>query len=438
MPIAEKSIISPEEIKPGIPIKKGTLGVLALLIAGGTFLTSVLMQGGTTNATQQPSATTAKLQSTDAGTAAAIDEERKKVEEDLNRKKREIEAARIAAGPKGSPVPDSVRRDNQDGALLEKAMIKVGANGTPAKGTQVSGNGRADENVELDAQSRLSKVLAMDYDGQAGGSSAKDDMLKALGGMGSLGATQVQGGVKAPSESVPSGIESALGALRAQGASARPGTDRAWLNEYADDRTAKRNEVIKSYPTVSKYTLHQGKVISAVLGRKINSDLPGDITAHTTLDVYDSLGKGQLLIPKGSTLVGRYDSQIKMGQERVMFAFQRIVMPDGQSFDLPAAQGSDLAGTAGMTGDVNNHFIKMFASSFLVAWSADRVQQNGATSNGTTTTSPAGQVLVDVGRTILERNKAIPPTITIDQGTRINVEVARDMEFNGPYARSRN
>ena len=111
-------------------------------------------------------------------------------------------------------------------------------------------------------------------------------------------------------------------------------------------------------------------------------------------------------------------------------------MPNGFSFDLPAAQGSDLTGASGVTGDVNNHFWKMFSTSFCTAWLSDRVSPVNITvgTGGTNTTgSTAGLVLLDVSKTILDRNRSIPPTITVDQGTRINVEVKKDMEFSGPY-----
>ena len=126
-----------------------------------------------------------------------------------------------------------------------------------------------------------------------------------------------------------------------------------------------------------------------------------------------------------------------------MFAFSRIVLPNGVSVDLPGNPGADLGGAAGIAGDVNNHFFKQFANSFLVAFLADKAEKGqqspsvlGTGSSGGAVTA-AGQVLVDVSKSILDRNKTIPPTITVDKGTRIIVEVTRDMEFPGPY-RSRN
>jgi type IV secretion system protein VirB10 len=185
------------------------------------------------------------------------------------------------------------------------------------------------------------------------------------------------------------------------------------------------------------YTLIQGKVIPAVLGRDLNTDLPGAATACTTLDVYDSISSNYLLIPKGSCLIGKYSNAIRSGQERVMFAFSRIVLPNGLSFDLPGNTGSDLGGAAGVAGDVNNHFFHMFTSSLLVAVLADKAEVNKpppTTNTGSGgANSAAGQVLVEVSRSILDRNKVIPPTITVTKGTRINVEVTKDMEFPGPY-----
>ena len=79
----------------------------------------------------------------------------------------------------------------------------------------------------------------------------------------------------------------------------------------------------------------------------------------------------------------------------------------------------------------------MFTSSFIVAFLAERAERNqpatGPLGGTGGARSAAGEVLVDVSRTILDRNKTIPPTITVDAGTRINVNVAADMDFLEPY-----
>ncbi|MDP3136982.1 MAG: TrbI/VirB10 family protein [Burkholderiaceae bacterium] len=188
-------------------------------------------------------------------------------------------------------------------------------------------------------------------------------------------------------------------------------------------------------PAQEKFTLSEGKVIPAALGRDLNSDLPGEVVAYSTVDVYDSLIGTVPLIPKGSALVGKYGSGLRLGQERLLFAFHRLILPDGRASDLPHATGMDSGGASGISGDIDNHIFKMFASSFLVAWMAKGVEDpqpatantTGATGNGAR--SAAGQVMVDVSRVVLDRYKAIPPTIVVPAGTRINVQVMRDISL---------
>jgi type IV secretory pathway VirB10-like protein len=415
----------------------------------------------------------------DAGSKVAIDEELKKAKEAAEKEDRKNGIVKpvaasaqtgsqiagnqpVAGGTAGpvsatqSPLPPGVRRDNQDGALYEKALSKAGG-GAGARSAAVTGNGRGGDDFEIEAQVRGSKSIAFD-ESQAGGAGQAAQTAMVLAGFPAVaGANSAQkalanlpelaaGSGQAPSASMASSIDRLMGNLKSApgGIAGRPqgggSGNSAWVNEYASNTGQRASESIKSYPTTSPYTLHQGKVIPAVLGRQINSDLPGEITAYVVTNVYDSLGNGALLIPKGSVLAGRYNSEVKPGQERVLFAFNRLIMPNGQSFDLPGAQGSDLAGASGITGDVDNHFFKMFSTSFFTAWLTDRVTPVTTTNgvSGTTSqVSPAGQVLVDVSKTILERNRTIPPTITVDQGTRINVEVKKDMEFSGPYSWSK-
>ncbi len=224
--------------------------------------------------------------------------------------------------------------------------------------------------------------------------------------------------------------------LKAQAAGQAPRDhDREWLKEYSQ---LKPTRAITPMRVKNPFTLIQGKVIPAVLGKTLNSDLPGDITAFTTMDIWDSLSGKNLLIPKGSMLVGEYSNRVRPGQDRMMFAFSRIVLPNGISFDLPGNKGEDQTGSSGISGDVNNHYFKRFTSGILIALLADKLESGNTqpvTNIGTTggPNTAAGKVLSDIATADLGRNKDIPPTITVPKGTRINVQVSADMEFPSPY-----
>jgi len=181
--------------------------------------------------------------------------------------------------------------------------------------------------------------------------------------------------------------------------------------------------------------IHQGVIIPAVLLTALNSDLPGQISALVSMDVYDSVRGNNLMIPKGSKLIGQYNSDIRIGQERMMAAFTRIIRPDGSSINLAGMPGADQIGQAGLQGDVNNHFWKMFSSSFLIAgvsWLFDKNSDNTVVVNNSTTQTPTemtGEILKDVSKTILDRNTTIQPTITIEKGQKLNVVVNKDISI---------
>lgn len=184
---------------------------------------------------------------------------------------------------------------------------------------------------------------------------------------------------------------------------------------------------------VSKIMLVQNTKIPAVTLQAINSDLPGDITARVTEDVKDSLFQRYVLIPKGSRLIGRYSSDLSPGQERVLMAFARLVLPNGQSVNLAGSQGVDGQGQAGLAGDVNNHWFKMFGHSLAIALIADKampdkgVKQSTSLAGSTSTRTVAGEVVADVAKRVLDRNTHIPPTITAPVGERIFVSITSDL-----------
>jgi type IV secretion system protein VirB10 len=190
---------------------------------------------------------------------------------------------------------------------------------------------------------------------------------------------------------------------------------------------------------VGAFVIDEGTVIPAVLTRRISTDAPGVVTAMVSMDVYDSRAARALLLPRGARLVGRYNTDVGTGQARLQFAFTRLILPDGSSFDLPGEVGSDAAGQAGLEANVDRHVLQTFGAALLIGVIADRVVRPaaapgpGAYGGGLSAT---GQVLVDTANAALQRNAAVAPTLTVDEGARLNVEVARDLVFSKPYRMS--
>lgn len=182
-----------------------------------------------------------------------------------------------------------------------------------------------------------------------------------------------------------------------------------------------------------RYALMQSTVIPAVLEQDLNSSLPGSIRAVVKSDIYDSFGNGILLIPKYSRLIGTYQADPKPGQERLLAAFQRIVYPNGLSIDI-GSQAYDATGRAGLDVTVDNQFWKMFGASGLIALVASAVtpKSNGQVvinTGGASGTNPAGQILVDVSGSILNRYKNLPPILKREKGYEFIVEVSKDIVF---------
>lgn len=444
-------------IKPGTPearppLKRSTimgigLGVLLLLIAGALYNESNKPKTAL-GLPEPPVSQTAGLEDT-------IDSELKRTGIDPRNpvplpvspaQRAASEAARAGASPQQLEIPPRAQRSNSGAAGVERQFGgQRDQTGAPAADDAEAAK------VEVEAAGRVSKSVVVDVT-RADREDAEPALRAATGGA----RRQPQAGEQDPVADAQTSAREAqaradqrerdtLAALRAQAQSQQAPT-RAQLNESWMTEVGKLEAAPSLKPQLIKgrYVLAQGAVIPAVLARGLVSDLPGEVVATTAVDVYDSFDGHHVLIPKGARLVGQYNSGVAMGQERIMFAFTRLILPNGVAFTLPGAIGMDPSGSAGAPGDVNNHFFRMFGTSLLIALLADRVERNDpAATAGTTGTgqatggarSAAGQVLVDTSRSVLERNRVIPPTITVPVGTRINVQVVRDMEFPAAFNR---
>lgn len=188
-------------------------------------------------------------------------------------------------------------------------------------------------------------------------------------------------------------------------------------------------------PVVSPYEMKAGTVIPAVMVGGINSDLPGQIIAQVSENVYDTKTGRHLLIPQGSKLVGTYDNAVTMGQSRVLVAWNRVIFPDASSLDLNMMPGSDQGGYAGFKDRVNNHYGKIFGSALMLSLFSAGVQLSQPRADsvltnptvGQTATGAVGQQLGIVGEQLMQRNIRIQPTLQIRPGYRFNVSVTKDL-----------
>ena len=188
--------------------------------------------------------------------------------------------------------------------------------------------------------------------------------------------------------------------------------------------------VAARYIRDKSYRIAQGTLIRAVLETAIHSDLPGFVRAEVAHDVY-SFDGSRLLIPKASRLVGHYRSALVRGQTRVFVVWSRLLRPDGASI-LIGSPGTDLLGRAGLDGDLDTHFFKIFGASVLLSLVdgvIDVAVESVRDDSGSTTILQNTNSLNRAAEIALENSINIPPTIYVDQGTPIQVFVARDLDF---------
>src|SRR5258707_258750 len=136
----------------------------------------------------------------------------------------------------------------------------------------------------------------------------------------------------------------------------------AFLNAAVDRRTVSLDRLANP---ASRFVVQAGAVIPAALITGIRSDLPGQVTAQVTENVYDSPTGKYLLIPQGSKLVGAYDSQVSFGQDRVLLVWTRLLMPNGRSIVLERQSGADAQGFAGLEDEVDHHWGRLVMAAAL-------------------------------------------------------------------------
>jgi type IV secretion system protein VirB10 len=194
-------------------------------------------------------------------------------------------------------------------------------------------------------------------------------------------------------------------------------------------------------PPRTAFELRAGSVIPATMISGIHSELPGQIVAQVSQDVFDTATGRHRLVPQGARLIGRYNHKVIEGQSRVLVAWQRIVFPDGKALDIGAMEGVDAAGYAGFNDKVDRHYLRTFASAVLMSGittgltsSAIRPSDDPfASSSPVMLRENLARQIGEVATKMIERNMSYAPELTIRPGYRFNVMAVKDLTFSQPY-----
>ncbi|WP_431015431.1 TrbI/VirB10 family protein [Bradyrhizobium pachyrhizi] len=246
--------------------------------------------------------------------------------------------------------------------------------------------------------------------------------------------TATTGGARPPAAAVEGDrVASPNATSTGEDGSAQNGQDRklAFVNASVDRRTVSPDRIAKP---ASPYIVQAGTVIPGALITGIRSDLPGQITAQVTENVFDTPTGRFLLVPQGARLIGIYDSQVTFGQSRVLLVWTRLIMPNGRSIVLERQPGADTAGYAGLEDQVDNHWSELFKAAALSTFLAVGTEL-GAGSDTNSNDSAiiqalrhgASDSLNQTGQQVVRRSLNIQPTLTVRPGFPIRVVVNRDL-----------
>lgn len=183
----------------------------------------------------------------------------------------------------------------------------------------------------------------------------------------------------------------------------------------------------------SEFELKAGWIIPAVLITGINSDLPGEILAQISQNIYDTATGKHLLIPQGSKVIGSYSSNIVYGQKRILVAWNKVIFPSGDTLNLSNMQGTSTDGYSGFKDKVNNHYFRIFGSALLLSSItagislADKSDGHQTETASDKAMSAAINQIGQVASEMIRKNMNIAPTLEIRPGYKFNIFVTKDI-----------
>jgi type IV secretion system protein VirB10 len=189
-------------------------------------------------------------------------------------------------------------------------------------------------------------------------------------------------------------------------------------------------EQARVLPT-QRLLLPKGAFLDCTLETAIDSTLPGMTTCVLATDSF-SVDGSVVLLERGTKLVGETRGQVQQGSSRIFVLWTEARTPTGVIVPL-ASPGTDELGRSGLAGQVDRHFWDRFGAAILVSVIEGGVQAAVQSRNNGGTVIYNPMTTTDVTTEVLKSTISIPPTVTKANGDRIQVFVARDLDFRSVY-----
>lgn len=206
---------------------------------------------------------------------------------------------------------------------------------------------------------------------------------------------------------------------------------------YKDDFDLEKNEAAD--PVRLDLVITADRFIPVILKTAISSSLPGQIIANVEENIYSS-HNSNLLIPKGSSIFGEYESLERTGEDRLRIIWTRILTPQGVNINLTDSSAVDVQGKSGASGDLDNHLFERYgvaltlstltsALSYIAFKGTNPANTNEAQINNNLITNYKNDI-AQITSQVLQENLKLAPIINLKVGQRLLIKNNLDLWFN--------
>jgi type IV secretory pathway VirB10-like protein len=179
-----------------------------------------------------------------------------------------------------------------------------------------------------------------------------------------------------------------------------------------------------------------GTIIPAVLETSVNTDLPGNVIARVSENVYDSRTGRKLLLPQGTILVARYNSSVSYAQHRIQIAWDLLIRPDGYQLELGGMNGVDERGMAGIKAEYRENWFEYLKAAGLITMfslansrMAEETAKYASNEMAAGVTQANAEFINSTGGNIVSRAMDIQPTLLLNNGEKVNIMLNKNVHL---------